>query len=236
MKNTASRVEKALREQADPIKAAFFPRFFKTGKGEYGEGDTFLGVTVPKQRAVAKTYRQLDRKEIAHLLKNPFHECRLTGLFILVHQFQKGDENTQSEIVSLYLKHIDRVNNWDLVDATAHKIIGPYLEKRDRELLYTLAKTDHLWSQRIAVVATFHFIRLGQFHDTLRLAGLLMDHPHDLIHKSIGWMLREVGKRDMDLLEAFLKRHYAEMPRVMLRYAIERFPESLRKSYIRGEI
>jgi len=236
MSDTASTVIEALRAQADPVKAAFFPRFFKTGKGEYGEGDTFLGVTVPKQRAIAKNHRLLPLNEIVKLLKSPIHECRLTGLFILTHQFQKGNQETQSEIVALYLKHVDFINNWDLVDATAHKIIGPYLENRDRELLYTLAATDHLWSQRIAVIATFHFIRLGQFQDTLQLAEFLMNHPHDLIHKAVGWMLREVAKRDMELVEAFLKAHYDQMPRVMLRYAIERFPKNLRKSYIRGDM
>jgi len=233
---TAADVEGALRSQADPVKAAFFPRFFKTGKGEYGEGDEFLGVTVPKQRIIAGRFKDLSRDEIVALLYNPLHECRLTSLFILVRQYEKGNADVKTRVVELYVKHIDRVNNWDLVDATAHKIIGPHLENSDRNLLYTLAATDHLWSQRIAIVATYHFIRLGQFHDTLQLADILLEHPHDLIRKAVGWMLRELGKRNHDLLDSFLRERYDRMPRVMLRYAIERFPEDLRKSYLRGDI
>jgi len=234
MRPTASNVISTLKEDSDPEKAAFYPRFFKTGKGEYGEGDRFLGVTVPKQRRIAKQYRDLPEPEIVTLLKNPYHECRLTGLFVLVSQFERGNEIRRGQIVDLYLAHIKCVNNWDLVDATAHKILGAYLENRDRSLLSELAEKDHLWSQRISVIATLHFIKLNQYHDTLSLSRIFLKHPHDLMHKAVGWMLREIGKRNVDALEGFLLAHYHVMPRTMLRYAIERLPEERRQMYLKG--
>ena len=227
-----SQVVKELKSHIDPEKAAFYPRFFKTAKGEYGEGDVFLGVTVPNQRRVARQFRELPETEIVKLLDDRKHECRLTALFIMVEQYQRGDEAVRAHLADLYLRKLDRVNNWDLVDSSAHKILGPHLEHRDRGVLYGLAAIDHLWSQRVAVIATLHFIKQDDFEDTLRLAELLRDHPHDLMHKAIGWMLREIGKRDQRTLEQFLDEHCDRMPRTMLRYAIERQPESRRKHYL----
>jgi len=233
---SASEVRRELCALADPVKAAFFPRFFKAGPGEYAEGDRFLGVTVPKQRKLAKNFRALPRRSTRSLLRDPFHECRLTALLILVLQFERGDEATRAEIVAFYLDHLDFVNNWDLVDSSAHKILGPWLDDKDRGILDELAATDHLWSQRVAVIATLHFIKQGDFDDLLRLAATLRDHPHNLIHKAVGWMLREVGERDLKTEEKFLVKHYSKMPRTMLRYAIEKFPEKRRRAYLRGDI
>jgi len=232
---SAKEVRAELRALADPEKAAFFPRFFKAGPGEYAEGDRFLGVTVPKQRALAKRYRALPTRSVRSLLRDPIHECRLTALLILVLQFERGDAETRDEIAQFYLDHLDHVNNWDLVDSSAHKILGPWLEARDRALLDELAASDHLWRQRVAVLSTYHYIKQGDFDDFLRIAETLVDHEHDLIHKAVGWMLREVGNRDLHVEEAFLKRHYQTMPRTMLRYAIEKFPEAKRKRYLRGK-
>jgi len=233
---TASRIYSALSDASDPEKAAFYPHFFKTGKGEYGEGDRFLGVTVPKQRKIAKQHRDLPESEIVKLLESPYHECRLTGLFILVSQFERGDEIRRGQIVEFYLDHIEFINNWDLVDATAHKILGVYLEDKNRSLLIELSEKDHLWSQRISVIATLHFIKLDQYHDTLSLARTFLTHSHDLMHKAVGWMLREIGKRNVDALEGFLLDHYRVMPRTMLRYAIERLPEERRQMYLKGKL
>lgn len=223
-----------LRSLADPEKAAFFPSFFKSGPGEYAEGDRFLGVTVPRQRQLAKRYRDLPERSVRSLLKDPIHECRLTALLILVLRFERGDETERARAVDFYLNHLDWVNNWDLVDSSAHKILGPWLEDRERSLLYGLASSGHLWRQRVAMIATYHFIKRDDFEDTLALAALLRDHEHDLIHKAVGWMLREVGNRDRAVEEGFLADHYKEMPRTMLRYAIEKFDEPRRKAYLAG--
>ena len=245
---SAADVRRELRRLADPEKAAFFPRFFKAGPGEYAEGDRFLGVTVPKQRKLAKRYRELPRRSVRSLLRDPLHECRLTALLILVLQFERASRKPRGEttaakrateredIARFYLDHLEFVNNWDLVDSSAHKILGPWLEDRDRGLLDELAASGHLWSQRVSVIATLHFIKQGDFVDILRLARTLRDHEHDLIHKAVGWMLREVGERDLSAEERFLARHYQKMPRTMLRYAIEKFPEKRRKAYLRGGI
>lgn len=233
---TKAKVVAALKSEADPEKAEFLPRFFKTGKGEYGEGDRFLGVTVPKQRRIARQFRKLPEKETAKLLADPRHECRLTALLILVDQYQRGDEDSRERIAQFYLDHLDRVNNWDLVDSSAHKILGPHLENGDRGLLDELAASDHLWKQRVAIIATFHFINQDDFQDAKRIARTLLDHEHDLIHKAVGWMLREMGKRDRQELEAFLKSRYKKMPRTMLRYAIEKLPETQRKRYLAGTV
>lgn len=233
---TASAVRKGLREKANPEKAAFFPRFFKTGKGQYGEGDKFYGVIVPDQRKIARDFKSLPESEIRKLLDDPVHECRLTALLILVHQFEKGTPGRQKEIYNFYLNNIDRVNNWDLVDASAHKIVGAYLENRSRKPLVGLARTDHLWSQRVAIVATYWFIKKDDFSDTIQISDILLDHNHDLIHKAVGWMLREMGKRNENLLVEFLKSRYRNMPRTMLRYAIEKFPVEIRKKYLDGKI
>ena len=220
---TAAKVKKALKELANLEKAAFFPRFFKAGKGEYAEGDKFIGVTVPNQRKIAKRFKELSKKEVVKLIHDPLHECRLTGLLILVLQFQKGDESEKRQAVETYLNNLEGVNNWDLVDSTAEKILGPYLEDKDRKLLYKFAKSNNLWKQRIAIVATLQYIKSHDFADTISIADLLLNHEHDLIHKATGWMLREMGKRDEKVLIGFLKSRYKKMPRKMLRYAIEKF-------------
>lgn len=233
---TKAKVLSALQAEADPEKAAFYPSFFKTGKGEYGEGDKFIGVTVPKQRRIAKKFRELSRGEIAKLLKDRRHECRLTALLILVEQYQRADAPTQSKIAEFYLQNLDYVNNWDLVDSSAHKILGPHLQGGNRQLLYKLVDSGHLWRQRVAIIATLHYIKQDDFRDTKKISLALLQHEHDLIHKAVGWMLREMGKRDRSELEKFLRPRYQKMPRTMLRYAIEKLPATLRKKYLAGTV
>lgn len=233
---TAAAVRRFLRRNADTDRARLLRRFFRTGKGEYGEGDRFLGIPVPIQRQVARKFRALPLAEIRKLLDSPFHECRLTALFILVDRFQRGGEGDRRKVVNLYLEELDRINNWDLVDSSAHKILGAWLEDKDRGILDTLAGSGIWWKQRVAVIATAHFIRQCEFDDTLRIARLLLHHDHDLIHKAVGWMLREVGNRDRARLESFLKLHYRTMPRTMLRYAIERLDEPRRRAYLEGRV
>jgi 3-methyladenine DNA glycosylase AlkD len=212
-------------------------RYFQVYPGGYGEGDKFIGVTVPNQRAVSKKYYEdISLSELEQLLWEPIHEYRLTALFMLVLKYQKSkDESLQKEIVKLYLKNIERVNNWDLVDSSAHLILGPYLMNKNRQLLYELANSANFWVQRVAIIATLHFIRNGQFDNTLSIAEILLNHRHDLIHKAVGWMLREVGKKDYEVEHAFLITHYNHMPRTMLRYAIERFPEEIRQGFLKGK-
>lgn len=213
-------VRKALRQFGSPARAAGAARFFKTGKGEYGEGDVFMGVTVPECRLVAKEFRALPLGEAEKLLMSRVHEERLTALLILVARFERGD---RERVFRLYRKRMDFINNWDLVDGSAPQIVGGWLEDRPRGLLDEWARSKDLWRRRIAMVATFHFIRRGESEDAIRIAGLLVGDRHDLIHKAVGWMLREVGKRaDAGALDRFLRRHAAGMPRVMLRYAVER--------------
>jgi len=230
---TAIQVKRELKKFADAEKAAFFPKFFKTGKGEYGAGDRFLGVTVPLQRKVAKSFVNLPESELTKLMHDKFHECRVTALLILIEQFRKAELRKQKSLVDLYLHNLAGVNNWDLVDLSADKILGCYLLNRNRRLIYQFARSGDLWKQRIAIVATFAFIKQWQFDDTLAISDLLIGHEHDLIHKAVGWMLREVGKRDQSVLQEFLKTRYAQMPRTMLRYAIERFEEKLRQSFLK---
>lgn len=225
-------VVRELRRRADPNKAAFFPRFFKAGKGEYAEGDRFLGVDVPQMRAVAKAFGDATLRDIERLLRDPFHECRFVGLLMLTERYRRGDDMAKQKAVDFYLAHIDRVNNWDLVDLTAYSILGDWLVARNRSVLYRLAKKHHLWSQRIAIVSTYAFIRKGDLSDTFALAKLFLAHEHDLMHKATGWMLREAGKRDKKALSAFLKRHVRAMPRTMLRYAIEKYSASERKRWL----
>lgn len=234
--NTSRSVEKELRQYRNPDKAAFFPRFFRTGPGEYGEGDRFIGVVVPDQRKVAKAFKTLPQPEIEKLLASPIHECRLTGLFILVHQFEKAKTTSeQKSIYDFYVKHVDRVNHWDLVDTTCHKIMGPYLMERSRKPLFKFAKAKHLWKNRISIVTTYYFIKRQDLGTTIDLAKELLGHEHDLIHKAVGWMLRELGIQDKSLLEEFLRQHAAEMPRTMLRYSIEKFPKEQRKKILSGK-
>jgi 3-methyladenine DNA glycosylase AlkD len=229
-------IRNELRNLSNPEIAAHSQQFFKTGKGEYGEGDRFLGIRVPEQRKIAKKYIDLPLDETEKLLQSEYHEDRLTALFILVNKFQKADFEIREKIFDLYLKNTHKINNWDLVDSSATVIVGDWLQGRSREIIYSLAESDSLWERRIAIMATFIFIRQNDFDDTLKIADLLMYDPHDLIHKATGWMLREVGKRDQSLLIKYLKARYANMPRTMLRYAIEKLPEPKRKAFLKGTI
>jgi 3-methyladenine DNA glycosylase AlkD len=211
-------------------------RFFKTGKGEYAEGDVFVGLRVPQIRQLVREYQFLPFAEVIQLLHSPIHEARLLALLILIQSYRKGDATFQRQICNVYLQNTRFINNWDLVDVSAEHIVGPYLRNRSRKLLHALARSSLLWERRISIMATFHYIKCGEFAETLRIAERLLRDPEDLIHKAVGWMLREIGKRDRLTEEAFLKRHYRVMPRTMLRYAIERFPESLRQQYLQGDI
>ena len=218
----------------DNAHARTLQRFFKTGPGEYGEGDVFLGVRVPRLRSLAREFESLGLADTCALLKSSVHEERLLALIILTHGYKHGDEETQERIHNFYLKNIRFVNNWDLVDLSAEHIVGAHLRDRDREPLYDLARSNSLWKRRIAIMATFHFIKRGDFKDTLSLVKILLEDKEDLIHKACGWMLREIGKRDMVVEESFLKINYPKMPRTMLRYAIEKFPQGLRRAYLIG--
>ena len=236
-------IRKELQSMADPDKAAILQRFFKTGPGQYGEGDIFIGVIVPLLRQVAKKFSQLPLEEIRMLLYSRIHEERLVALLILVWRYSSSNTSSSAkkekeEIVKFYLDNIKQVNNWDLVDVSAPNILGAYLvDSRDRRrLLYKLARSKNVWERRIAIVATHRFIRKGDFSDTLKIAEMLLQDRHDLIHKAVGWMLREVGKRDAAAEEAFLDKRCSVMPRTMLRYAIERLPESKRRLYRKAVI
>jgi 3-methyladenine DNA glycosylase AlkD len=231
---SAETLAKELAEAANPEKAAFFPKFFKTGPGDYAEGDRFLGVTVPEQRRIAKRHRDMPLPEVAKLVGSPIHEHRLTGFLVLTEQFRKADEETRARIFAFCRKHLAGLNNWDLVDTVAPKIFGEHLIAHPelRKMLHTFAGDSSLWKRRIAIIATQAFIRSGDFEDTLTLAERLVHDPHDLIHKAVGWMLREVGDRDRARLEGFLERHAAEMPRTMLRYAIEKLSPQRRRYFM----
>jgi 3-methyladenine DNA glycosylase AlkD len=227
-------IQQHLRDIADPATALVSQRFFKTAAGEYGEGDIFLGIKVPTLRALVKTFRATQPDVIAALLKSKFHEERLFALLLLMDFYQRGDTDDKQCAYDLYLSHTAYINNWDLVDVSAAHVVGDFLASRSRQPLSRLVTSDSLWERRISIVATFHFIRRNDFGDTLRLAEKLLPDTHDLIHKAVGWMLREVGKRDLETEEIFLQKHYRRMPRTMLRYAIERFPEPRRKQYLNG--
>ncbi|HON01998.1 MAG TPA: DNA alkylation repair protein [Paludibacteraceae bacterium] len=225
----------ALNEQACAEKAQHHLRFFKTAPGEYGEGDKFIGVNVPDQRKIAKKYfREINLNELEVLLTNEIHECRSTALFMLCYKFDKAGEAERTLMADLYLNNLSFVNNWDLVDASAANILGCYLMDKKRDLLYDFVQSNDLWKQRIAIIATFYFIRYGEFEDTFKISEMLLHHPHDLIHKAVGWMLREVGNRDKEAEINFLLKHYRQMPRTMLRYAIEKFDEGLRRQFLKG--
>jgi 3-methyladenine DNA glycosylase AlkD len=229
-------IKKEIYKNANPQKAELLQRFFKTGPGEYGDGDIFLGIMVPVQRSIAKKFKNLSLKDLKKLLYSDNHEERLIALFILVEQFKKGDEQKKEDIFTFYHLHRKRINNWDLVDLTAHIISGSYLMNKDKSLLYKLAESKNIWDRRIAVISTFYFIKYNVFDDAFCIAKKLLNDKHDLIHKAVGWMLREIGKRDMYAEEGFLEKNYKKMPRTMLRYAIEKFPEKKRLAYLKGNI
>ena len=225
-----------LKRKASKKQAQVYQSFFKTGPGQYGEGDVFIGVKVPVLRTLAREHCALELGDVATLLGSEIHEERMLALLIMMLQYQQGDAQTRAAIYKLFVTQMKQVNNWDLVDTSAPTIVGGHLEQRSRKPLYAWARARDLWRRRVAIVATYHFIRQGEFDDTLKIAALLLCDEHDLIHKAVGWMLREVGGRDQTVEERFLKKHYPTMPRTMLRYAIEKFPERRRKAYLRGTI
>jgi len=229
-------IETRLGAMVDPERATHAQGFFKTGPGEYGEGDVFLGIRVPPLRKLAREFRDIETDHAFELLASKFHEQRLLALLILNLQFARADASEQRDIYTRYLKSTAHINNWDLVDSSAHIVVGGYLDSRSRKPLYRLARSKLLWERRISMIATYHFIRQGDFEDALAIAGLLVQDEHDLIHKAVGWMLREVGNRDFVAEERFLRQHYRTMPRTMLRYAIEKFPEKRRKAWLEGRI
>ncbi len=221
-----------LKNEANDKQAVVLQRFFKTGKGQYGEGDIFYGIKVPVQRKIARKHNDISFGEIQELLKSPIHEERLVSLFILIDQYSKADDKTKDYIFNFYLENTKNINNWDLVDLSAPKIVGAHLLTRDKDILFDLARSSDIWKKRIAVLATYTFIRNLQFDMTFRIAEILLNDKHDLIHKGVGWMLREVGNKNLQSEEVFLKKYYKQMPRTMLRYAIEKFPEEKRLRYL----
>ena len=229
---TATNVKQQLLTFGNPQKAEHAKYFFKTGKGEYGEGDKFIGATVPQSRIVAKAHKNLSFEELKKLLNDEIHECRFCALIILIEQFKKGDNAKRQEIIDFYLAHTHRINNWDLVDVSAYSLVGEWLADKNRTVLYRLAESENLWEQRISVVSTMAFIRKNDFEDTLRLSEKLLSHPHDLMHKACGWMLREAGNRNEEILTGCLDKHHRSMPRTMLRYAIEKLSPLQREIYM----
>ena len=223
MKQITKTITSELQALSNAEKREIFPKFFKAGKGEYGEGDRFLGVTVPNVRAIAKQHKDIALAEIQELIQSEWHEVRLCALLIMVEKSKKKDEALRQQLFDLYLSQTDRINNWDLVDLSCRFIVGEYLLDKSRDILYQLAQSPLLWDNRIAIVSTYAFIRKGQLEDTYALSDLMMQHPHDLMHKAIGWMLREAGKRNPERLYDYVMSHRADMPRTMLRYAIEKF-------------
>ena len=223
MKQITKTITSELQALSNAEKREIFPRFFKAGKGEYGEGDRFLGVTVPNVRAIAKQHKDIALAEIQELIQSEWHEVRLCALLIMVEKSKKKDEALRQQLFDFYLSQTDRINNWDLVDLSCRFIVGEYLLDKSRDILYQLAQSSLLWDNRIAIVSTYAFIRKGQLEDTYALSDLMMQHPHDLMHKAIGWMLREAGKRNPERLYDYVMSHRADMPRTMLRYAIEKF-------------
>jgi 3-methyladenine DNA glycosylase AlkD len=228
----AENIKKELYKIADKEKAIHLSRFFKTGKGEYGEGDIFIGIRVPDQRKIAKLLPDTPLSEIENLLDDPVHEFRLTALLILIEMYKKADEEEKEKIVKFYLKKTSGINNWDLVDLSAPQIIGNYYYSRNRDKLYQLVKSTNLWEQRIAVVSTYYFIKRKDFSEILAFSEILLEHKHDLIHKATGWMLREAGKMDINVLRNFLDKYHKTMPRTMLRYSIEKLDNSERQKYM----
>ncbi len=228
----AETIKNELNKIADKEKAIHLSRFFKTGKGEYGEGDIFIGITVPDQRKIAKLFSGTALSEIGMLLDDPVHEFRLTALLILIEMYKKGDEKEQEKIVKFYLSKTSRINNWDLVDLSAPQIIGHFYYGKNKDKLYQLIKSNNLWEQRIAVVSTYYFIKKNDFNEILSFSENLLEHKHDLIHKATGWMLREAGKKNLNVLRNFLDKYHKVMPRTMLRYSIEKLDNSERHKYM----
>jgi 3-methyladenine DNA glycosylase AlkD len=229
---TLQDLKKELRALADPRQAEILLRFFKTGPGQYGEGDRFLGIRVPVLRSMAKNHRELPLGDAKKLLGSPLHEERLVSLLILIEKYKPTNDAARKEIIDLYLASTGRINNWDLVDLSAPQLLGRHLHGGSMKCLRAMARSTSLWERRISILSTFYFIKHGEYDMTLELAEELLGDEHDLIHKAVGWMLREVGKRDLEEETRFLDRHAGAMPRTMLRYAIERFPEKLRRSYL----
>lgn len=228
----------SLEQKAIPAKGALLQRYFKTGPGGYGEGDLFLGVPVPEQRKIAKAISQdASLPQLSELVQHRYHEMRLTGLLALVYKFEKTrNESLGLEIVDFYLGHLDYINNWDLVDTSCSQVLGAFYWKKEKFLFFSLAESHLLWRQRVAMISAFYWIRKGEFTDALALAEKLKNHPHDLMHKAVGWMVREVANRNFEVANEFLKKHYRTLPRTMLRYAIERFPEELRQDFLKGRV
>lgn len=223
-----------LKSYSNPAKAEHSKRFFKSGPGEYGEGDKFLGITVPNQRKVARKFKNMELNEVQKLLQNEYHEARLTAVMLLVYKIEKANEHVFEEVVQFYLKNLRYVNNWDIVDSSCHQILGRFLFNKERDLLYELAQSEDIWKKRIAIITCYYFIKRDDFKDALKIAEILLNDDHDLIHKAVGWMLREIGNRNLDAETQFLDQYFKNMPRTMLRYAIEKFDEPLRKHYLHG--
>lgn len=230
--NQLTQIKIDIEKIATKERAIVSQRYFKTGKGEYGEGDFFIGLTVPQTRELAKKYKNLQINEIKELLTSRIHEYRLLALFILVSKFKKSKEIERQELCDFYLNHTEYINNWDLVDQSAHLILGEHLINKDKSLLEKLAKAESLWERRISIIATLQFIRKNQFNETFKIANILLKDKHDLIHKAVGWMLREVGKKDRNQLENFLNKHHKAMPRTMLRYSLEHFSKEKKLHYM----
>ncbi len=238
MKTAAQSFVAAMEAQKDENRIPGAMRFFKTAKGQYGEGDLFWGLSVPTQQKIGKEYKSLlDLKDLEELIRHPVHEIRLTTLYIMVLRYRSCKEDAgRQELVELYLRSLQYINNWDLVDSSAAYILGAWYLDRDHTPLLEMAKSDHLWTQRVSIIATHFFIRNGRYDTTLKIAKILLHHKHDLIHKAVGWMLREIGNKDLQTERKFLDRYYQEMPRTMLRYAIEKFEEPLRQDYLKGRV
>lgn len=235
MKNTTTEIINEINKYKNAEKANFLPHFFKTGKGQYGEGDQFIGVIVPHLRIVAKKRMDTDFETLRELLASPIHEYRLMALLALTYHFEKQKDNaTREKCVNFYLSQVEAINNWDLVDLTCYKLLGCWLQDKDKNILYEWARTEHLWKQRIAIITCMHFVKQGVFNDAFAIADILQQHPHDLIHKAVGWILREIGKKNEQALTEYLIPRYKQMPRTMLRYAIERFEEEKRKAFLLG--
>ena len=231
-----AKIKKDLKKKSNREKAAVLQRFFKTGPGEYAEGDVFLGIKMPDTRQIAGKYSDVPLDDIKKLLKARVHEERMTALLIMVSKFKKGNEKERKELYRVYLDNTENINNWDLVDATAEHVVGAYLEDKEKKPLYRLVGSSSMWERRISVLSTFRYIKKHSFDDALRISEILIDDKEDLIHKAVGWMLREIGKRDIKKEKAFLERKYKNMPRTMLRYAIEKFPEKERQAYLKGKV